>query len=509
MLNYMVLYIAEIAIFGLVWLIGTILFITKHRKGLLKFFGIIFLIFLAIFAVTFILEKPQMNIEEIENIEAGSEIKIRPPTTFYHFKDETNMVKVKENVDINTIGVYDVQFEIKTLIGTYVQSTTVNVVDTTAPEIVLDGGEEYSQSYSKEYEEPGYNATDSYDGELNDKVEIVKEEINENEYNIKYIIQDSSGNKSEKIRHVVIIDDVPPIITLKGSSHIYLKLNETYKENGATAKDEKDGDVSDKIVTEGNVDTSKEGEYTIYYKVADLKGNEATAERKVTVSNSTSTVPAQNGSNDTKGVIYLTFDDGPTTSTTPQLLDILSAKGVKATFFILNYNSDGEKLVKREYAEGHTIGIHGYSHKYEEIYQSVDTYMNNITKLQDKIKNSTGYNATVTRFPGGTSNTISKKYSPGIMTKLCKELVARGYTYFDWNIDSGDAGGAKSSTDVYNNVTKGLSKSRANVVLMHDFSGNTKTLNALSSIIDYGYANGYTFKAITKDTPMVTHKPNN
>ena len=218
---------------------------------------------------------------------------------------------------------------------------------------------------------------------------------------------------------------------------------------------------------------------------------------------------AQNGSNGTKGVIYLTFDDGPSSTITPKILDVLKEKNVKATFFILNYNEEGEKLVKREFSEGHTVAIHGYSHQYSEIYQSVDTYMNNITRLQEKIRNSIGYNATITRFPGGSSNTISKKYCQGIMSTLCRILLERGYTYFDWNVDSDDAGSAKTAENVYNNVTKRLSKERQNVVLMHDFSGNTKTLNALAQIIDYGLQNGYTFSKITEDTPMVTHTPNN
>ena len=134
--------------------------------------------------------------------------------------------------------------------------------------------------------------------------------------------------------------------------------------------------------------------------------------------------------------------------------------------------------------------------------------MNNITKLQEKIKKSTGYATKITRFPGGSSNTASK-YNPGIMTKLSKEVVSRGYKYFDWNVSSGDAGGAKSSQDVYRNVISGLNLNRANVVLMHDFSGNTKTVNALADIIDYGLKNGYTFSRITDSTPMVTHGVNN
>lgn len=212
------------------------------------------------------------------------------------------------------------------------------------------------------------------------------------------------------------------------------------------------------------------------------------------------------GTNGNKGVIYLTFDDGPSTYTTPKILDILKEKNVKATFFILNYNEAGEKIVKRAFSEGHTIGIHGYSHLYSEIYKSVDTYMENLTKLQAKIKASTGYNTTITRFPGGSSNTASR-YNPGIMTTLCNFVLERGFTYFDWNVSSGDAGGAKTSDDVYNNVVRGLSKSKQNVILMHDIK--TITVNALARIIDYGLANGYTFERITESTPMVTHKPNN
>lgn len=268
----------------------------------------------------------------------------------------------------------------------------------------------------------------------------------------------------------------------------------------------KTGDLTDKIQIEGTVDTSKVGNYTITYRVKDTKGNEATKTRTVTVKN----VPVQatTGVDGAKGVIYLTFDDGPSASITPQILDILKKRNVQATFFILNYSDANEYLVKRIVAEGHTIAIHGYSHDYSQIYQSEETYMQNITKLQEKIKNSTGCNTIITRFPGGSSNTVSK-FNPGIMTRLTKLVVDSGYKYFDWNVSSGDAGEARTSEDVYNNVVNGLRKTRMNVVLMHDFSGNTKTLNALESIIDYGIENGYTFARITENTPMVTHGVNN
>jgi len=208
-------------------------------------------------------------------------------------------------------------------------------------------------------------------------------------------------------------------------------------------------------------------------------------------------------------VIFLTFDDGPSANITPKILDILKRKGVKATFFIVNYNDNTEYLVKRIVSEGHSIGIHGYSHDYSKIYVSEDVFMENIETLKNKIKNTTGVNTKLMRFPGGSSNTVSKKYCQGIMTNLTKRVNNEGYRYYDWNVSSEDAGGAYTSTAVYNNVVNYLSKERINVVLMHDATDKVWTLNALENIIDYGLSHGYKFSNITEDTPLVHHRINN
>ena len=135
--------------------------------------------------------------------------------------------------------------------------------------------------------------------------------------------------------------------------------------------------------------------------------------------------------------------------------------------------------------------------------------MNNITKLQEKIKNTTGITTKYTRFPGGSSNTVSRKYSQGIMTRLTKRLIEEGYKYYDWNVSVEDAGSSKTKEEVYNRYVNELSKSRANIVLLHDFANNNKTLDALKSMIEYGKQNGYTFDNIDDDTPMITHGVNN
>ena len=252
------------------------------------------------------------------------------------------------------------------------------------------------------------------------------------------------------------------------------------------------------VNSKGKVTAKKKGTTKITVKVAGKK-------YKCTIK--VKNLPSDNKS--TKGVIYLTFDDGPSSTITPKVLDILKKEKVKATFFVLNYSKSNEKYIKRIVKEGHTIGVHGYSHEYSKIYKSKKAFLNNVYSLQKKIKKSTGVTTKFMRFPGGSSNTISRHYYKGIMRILTKEMLSRGFKYFDWNVSSGDAGGAKTSNDVYKNVTRNLSKKRGNMVLCHDFAGNTKTLNALSKIIKYAKKNGYTFKAIDENTPMYAHGVNN
>lgn len=317
----------------------------------------------------------------------------------------------------------------------------------------------------------------------------------------------------------VVVDTTAPVIVLKGEKEVTLKEGEKYQEAGYSAIDDNDGSIVGKVnVTR---QTISDTQYKLIYTVSDAAGNTTKTERiiklikeKVDTSNTNQVVSSEDkkkdekkntDKNSNKGIIYLTFDDGPTSTSTPKILDILKKENVKATFFILNYTESTEPLVKREIAEGHSVGIHGYSHDYKKIYRSVDTYMENLNKLQDKIYRSTGVKTTLTRFPGGSSNTISS-FNPGIMTKLSKEVVSQGYRYYDWNVSSGDAGEAKNAKTVYQNVVRGLYKNGSNVVLMHDFASNDKTIGALDDIIHYGKENGYEFRAITEDTPMVKHR---
>lgn len=120
------------------------------------------------------------------------------------------------------------------------------------------------------------------------------------------------------------------------------------------------------------------------------------------------------------GVIYLTFDDGPSQDITPNVLDILAEKNVKATFFVIHYSDSNSSLVKREAKDGHTVALHGYTHTYSDVYSSADACLENFRKIQNQVYQTIGTKPNIIRFPGGSSNTISRKY--------CKRSHDRGNT---------------------------------------------------------------------------------
>jgi peptidoglycan/xylan/chitin deacetylase (PgdA/CDA1 family) len=195
-------------------------------------------------------------------------------------------------------------------------------------------------------------------------------------------------------------------------------------------------------------------------------------------------------------VIYLTFDDGPG-AYTGQLLDVLKKYNVKATFFVTCKGDDS--LIKREYDEGHTVALYTCSHNYSQIYASYNAYFKDLDQVKARVKRITGYDANIIRFPGGTSNGVSPNIS---MKSLAKQVLDKGYYYFDWNVSSGDAGGQTTSYGVYYAVINSL-KSGSSVVLQHDIK--KFSVEAVERIIQYGQANGYTFERLREDSPKIRH----
>ena len=196
-------------------------------------------------------------------------------------------------------------------------------------------------------------------------------------------------------------------------------------------------------------------------------------------------------------VVYLTFDDGPTPNNTPRILEILKRNNIKATFFVIGQNPD---MYKQIVNEGHAIAIHTYSHEYKQVYASVDAFFADLYKLRDLIKEKTGVDPKVTRFPGGSSTTrVSKAIKQGIINRLTKE----GYVYQDWNCDSTDASGNKVPVEKL--VRNGVCDVREVNLLMHDAYAKTTTVEALQQIIDAYRAKGYIFEVLTVDSPKFQH----
>ena len=361
------------------------------------------------------------------------------------------------------------------------------------PELKLLGKKEINLSLNEKYTDPGYKIVPN-----NKKYKVVIDNnIDENKtgsYEVKYSLQ-VKNKIINKVRKVNVIDNISPEITLKGSDNIKLYESSDYEEPGFIAFDNYDGDITKNVIVQNDI-KEEIGDYKITYIVEDSSGNKTMVTRNVKIL----------GKEKNIGTIYLTFDDGPSNNTS-KILDILKQEDIKATFFLVNFNSSYNPAVKRIYDEGHSIGIHSYTHNYKLIYSSVSAYFDDLNKMNDKIKTITGSDTKLLRFPGGSSNTISS-FNKGIMTTLVKEVTNAGYHYFDWNVDSSDAWSARNSNDVYNNVVNNLKKG-TNIVLMHDLSSNEKTVNALEKIIKYAKEKGYTFANITMNTKEIHHGINN
>ncbi len=211
---------------------------------------------------------------------------------------------------------------------------------------------------------------------------------------------------------------------------------------------------------------------------------------------------SQRGTVDVDHSVYLTFDDGPS-ARTDEILEILDRYGVKATFFVVGANEEGDlERMQKIVAAGHTLAIHSYSHDYKKIYSSVEAYLEDFNQMFCQIYEATGVKPQIFRFPGGSVNS----YNVGIHQQLIAEMTRRGFVYFDWNTANGDAVFSKiqPSATLTANALKGVGTTRRAIILMHDSNAKTTTVEALPAIIE-GYLNaGYAFAALTPATRSVT-----
>ena len=409
---------------------------------------------------------------------------------------EDAAITVSGHVNTSAVGTYIVRYMATKNGHTGTAYRRVQVVDTQKPQILLVSTPEHYTLPGHPYEEEGFTATDNCDGDITHLVTKT-----EKDGVVTYTVTDTSGNTETVSREIVYNDPISPEISLAGGDTMTLELGDDYREPGFTATDNCDGDLTGSVKVSGSVNTYKPGRYVLTYTVSDNYKNTTQKTRLVHVKEREAELVNDPAKGDK--FIYLTFDDGPCAHT-DRLLDTLGKYNVPATFFVVNtgrYSSLG-KLA----AGGHTVAIHSASHVFKEIYASEEAYFADLYKMQDIIKKYTGQTATILRFPGGSSNTISS-FNKGIMTRLTKLVEEKGFVYFDWNVDSMDAGGAKTADKVYRNVVNGVSGKTNSVVLMHDIK--SYSVDAVEKIIIWGLKNGYTFKALSADSPTCHHTVKN
>ena len=427
-----------------------------------------------------------------EYLEPGYQVKVGDEV----LDEKDYKVEVKGEVDTSKIGEYELTYNVKYKNRTYELKRKVSVVDTEAPVLnIKNESVEIDFCSKKEKNELSYEVTDNFDENLTEKV--VREEV---EDKIILSVEDSSGNKT--IKEVPVVYSAKPndVLGLNGSKNMYIVVGSTYEEKGVKSEDGCGNKIGD-VKTEGSVDTSKVGDYTITYIVT-KNGKEEKITRTVHV---VENVPIQNNDDGTGKVVYLTFDDGPG-GYTQSLLDILDKyPSVKVTFFVTNQFPKYNYLIGEEAKRGHTVAVHTLTHKWN-VYSSVEAYRADFDAMNDIIEQQTGKRSQLFRFPGGSSNTISRNYSKGVVRAIAQSMQADGYVYFDWNVDSEDAAGA-GTDKAYNNVVRGISRRNSSVVLMHDI--HKTSIPAAERIIQYGLEHGYEFRGLTASSPTAHHGINN
>ena len=402
-------------------------------------------------------------------------------------------LKVESLVDTGKLGDYTVKYSASAFGRSAESYRRVHVRDTTPPVITLNHEEDYLASWLVGYHEEGFTASDSFDGDLTENV--VRTETGDT---VTYSVKDSSGNECT-VERVIEYGISEPVIRLEGGEEVDIGASFTFTDPGYEARDASGNDLTSYVQVSGEVVPNVIGTYEINYYIMNEQGQSATAHRTVNIvpqSAPETIMPEQK-------TIYLTFDDGPGPYT-DKLLDILARYGAKATFFVTNLDPDYVDCIGRAYREGHAIGVHTLTHDYYTVYSSEQAFYNDFLAMEEIIYEQTGSYTRLFRFPGGSSNTVSRNYNYGIMSRLAKSMTEMGYVYFDWNVDSGDSlGGAKSSYEVANNVAAECPEYMASVVLQHDIK--SFSVDAVETILRWGRNNGYVFKALDENCYTAHH----
>lgn len=218
--------------------------------------------------------------------------------------------------------------------------------------------------------------------------------------------------------------------------------------------------------------------------------------------NKTEEVSAQSENDENIKRAYLTFDDGPSDNT-GEILDILDANNVKATFFVVGREEKYYDTYRDIVNRGHTLGLHSYTHDYDKIYASLDDFAEDIEELQKLLYDVTGVRCVYYRFPGGSSNTVSKVD----MDTLIDYVNNKGLVYYDWNALNNDAVcGSFTPQQLVDNIMKDAVSQNDVVILMHDLTARHTTVESLQQLIDELREQGFTLLPIDENAPLIRHR---
>lgn len=218
--------------------------------------------------------------------------------------------------------------------------------------------------------------------------------------------------------------------------------------------------------------------------------------------NKTEEISAQFENDENIKRAYLTFDDGPSDNT-GEILDILDANNVKATFFVVGREEKYYDTYRDIVNRGHTLGLHSYTHDYDKIYASLDDFAEDIEELQKLLYDVTGVSCVYYRFPGGSSNTVSKVD----MDTLIDYVNNKGLVYYDWNALNNDAVcGSFTPQQLVDNIMKDAVSQNDVVILMHDLTARHTTVESLQQLIDELREQGFTLLPIDENAPLIRHR---
>lgn len=454
----------------------------KRRKDTFGNSLIAFLFICMLFLLGYAFKNPILLYSTNPEVEINHEYdpKTNIQQVFYH---SDSSVQISSNIDTKKVGNYTVTYQLKN----YKKTCTVSVKDTKAPKLKVKA---YKTDLKEDVKPKSFveSVEDDSKVTLSFKNKVTKDE----KQTVTIVAKDAYGNYTTKDAILTLKKDTEKPIISTDKISVYTDSKPNYK-SYIEVKDNLDSNPKIKIDS-SKVKTKKEGTYKLTVTATDRSGNKTKKKINVVVEKPTK-------------VVYLTFDDGPSENT-DKVLKILKKYDAKATFFVTGNNQKYNDSIRKAEKQGNTIALHTYTHDYATVYSSTEAYFNDLQQISDMVKQITGKAPKYIRFPGGSSNMVSANYSQGIMSKLDSMVHERGYEYFDWNCSSGDA--ASNSVPAQTIVDNSTNCNYDQIMLLfHDSSPKTSTVEALPAIIENYKSRGYVFKAISDDTPIFHHGVNN